>query len=235
MMKRWIRALVVLPVLFMVGCATTHDTTYLEPLHTADLHSILIVPVNNNTIDVQAPTSVLATLPFVLAEKGYYVFPVHTVKTLLDAEGYYEAAEVHAAPSEALAALFGADSILYVTIHEWEARYAILATTTEVDFEYKLVSAAGETLWEARKGLMYSPQNQNSSGNIFADMIAMAITAAIERAAPNYLPLTRQANHEVFNGGITGLPPGPNHPEYQNYYRQIRATQGATAKEKSEE
>lgn len=232
MMKRWIRGLVVLPILLMVGCATTQDRSYLEPLHTADLHSVLIVPVNNNTIDVLAPTSVLATLPFVLAEKGYYTFPVHTVKTLLDAEGYYEAAEVHAAPPEVLASLFGADSILYVTIHEWEARYVIFSTTTEVDFEYKIVSAAGETLWEARKRLLYSPQNQNSSGNVFADMIAMAITAAIERAAPNYLPLTRQANHEVFNGSLTGLPPGPNHPAYREYYRQIRATQESTEKAK---
>ena len=62
---------------------------------------------------------------------------------------------------------------------------------------------------------------QNSTGNPFADLIAMAITAAIERAAPNYLPLTRTANAEVFYGLGTALPPGPYSPAYQEYYRQL--------------
>lgn len=209
MIHKWVASVLFLPLLFIMGCSHTPQNATHEALRAADLHSILIVPVNNNTIDVMAPTSVLATLPFVLAEKGYYTFPVYTVKTLLDAEGYYEGAEVHAAPPEALASLFGADSILYVTVHEWEARYAILSTTTDVDFEYRLVAATGATLWEARKRLLYSPESQNRSGNVFADVIAMALTAAIERAAPNYLPLTRQAHNEVFNGQLNGLPPGP--------------------------
>jgi hypothetical protein len=182
------------------------------------------VPVQNNVIDVLAPTSVLATLPFSLAEKGYYTFPVNTVKTLLEAEGYYEAAEVHNAPPEQLAALFGADSILYVTIHEWDAKYMLLSTTTEVDFEYRLVSADGALLWEARKQMAYSPQQQNSSGNPLADLIVMAIAAAVERAAPNYLPLTRAANAQAFNGLGTALPPGPYSREFLQYYQKLAPT-----------
>lgn len=219
-MKKLLSTVAVLAVVLVSGCATQPDMSYLEPLHEAKLHSILIVPVNNNTIDVQAPTSVLATLPFSLAEKGYYTFPVNTVKTILEAEGYYEPAEVHASAPENLAALFGADSILYVTIHEWTSEYLLLATTTRVDFEYRLVGADGQLLWQSRKELAYSPQQQNSSGNPIADLLVMAITAAVERAAPNYLPLTRTANFQVFNGQGTALPPGPHSPAYQSYYQQ---------------
>lgn len=209
-------------VLMLSGCAArSPDQSYLVPLHEARIKSILIVPVQNNVIDVLAPTSVLATLPYSLAEKGYYTFPVNTVKTLLEAEGYYEAAEVHNAPAEQLASLFGADSILYVTIHEWDAKYILLSTTTEIDFEYKLVSANSDLLWQARKQLAYSPQQQNSTGNPLVDLVAMAITAAIERAAPNYLPLTRTANAQAFSGPGTALPPGPYSREYLEYYRKL--------------
>lgn len=217
-----------LMLLLLSACAVQPpDQSYLEPLHQARLKSVLIVPVQNNVIDVLAPTSVLATLPFSLAEKGYYTFPVNTVKTLLEAEGYYEAAEVHNAPPEQLAELFGADSILYVTIHEWDAKYMLLSTTTEVDFEYRLVHADGTLLWQARKQMAYSPQQQNSSGNPLADLIVMAVAAAIERAAPNYLPLTRAANAQAFNGIGTALPPGPYSREYQLYYQKLTPTKVA--------
>lgn len=216
------KLLVPLLVLLLSACAVQPvDKSYLEPLHQARLQSVLIVPVQNNVIDVLAPTSVLATLPFSLAEKGYYTFPVNTVKTLLEAEGYYEPAEVHNAPPEQLAALFGADSILYVTIHEWDAKYVVLSTTTQVDFAYKLVGADGALLWEARQQMAYSPQQQNSSGNPLADLIVMAITAAVERAAPNYLPLTRAANAQAFSGIGTALPPGPYSRQYLEYYQKL--------------
>lgn len=206
----------------LAGCQATRDYERLAPVHELQPRSVLVVPVNNETIDVQAPTSVLATLPVALGELGYYVYPVNTVKMLLEGEGYYEAAEVHNAPPESLAQLFAADTILYVTIHEWTAQYMVLATTTVVDFEYRLVAADGTQLWHARKELEYTPQS-NSSGNPIADLIASAITAAIERSAPNYLPLTRMANGQVFHNVEAGLPPGPYSPAYTQYYKEVSA------------
>lgn len=205
------------------GCATSsHDADYLNAFHDSAPRSILVVPPVNLSTDVQGTTSVLATLPFYLAEKGYYVFPVNTVKTLLEYEGYYEPAEAHAAPPEQLAELFKADAILYVTIHEWTSRYLLLTTTTEVDFEYRIVGADGGHLWSERQRMTYTPDN-NSSGNPLVDLVAMAVTAAMERAAPKYLPLTRQANALAFYGP-RGVPPGPYSPAYDQYYKQVNAT-----------
>lgn len=221
---KWMSAAVATVVL--AGCATTApDESRLDAFHNAQPRSLLIVPVVNQSTDVQAPTSVLATLPFRLAEKGYYVYPVNTVKTLLEYEGLYEPAEIHNQPPEQMANLFKADAILYVTIHEWTSKYVLLSTTTEVDFEYRIVNADGAELWSARKRLQYSPQN-NSSGNPLADLIAAAVTAAIERAAPNYLPLTRQAHQQVFSGYATGLPPGPYSPNYGQYYQALQTEDG---------
>lgn len=231
-MKPIKQAFALLFVLVLTGCATT-DPNRLNAFHDAQPASILVVPPVNKTTDVQAETSVLATLPYYLGEKGFYVFPVNTVKTLLELEGYYEAAEVHAAPPEQLAGLFHADSVLYVTIHEWTSKYILLATTTEVDFEYKLMASDGTLLWQERRLAQYSPNSSNSGS--LAGLVANAIDAAIERASPNYIPLTKQVHGQVFmtpTGQSTnqGIPLGPYHPGYDAYYQKVNAQQAAAEK-----
>lgn len=214
--------LLLVSVIVVSGCATNSDR--LDAFHAMQPKSILIVPPLSEVTDVQASTSVLATLPFFLAEKGFYVFPVNTVKTLLEFEGYYEPAEVHAAPPEQLAELFKADSVLYVTIHEWTAKYLVLSTTTEVDFGYKLVAADGTLLWEERRKAKYSPNN-SSAGNL--GLVINTIQAALERSNPTYIPLTKTVHSKVFvipsaaPNQNQGIPLGPYHPKYETYYARI--------------
>jgi len=226
------------------GCATnTIDKNRLNAFHDARPTSILVVPPMNEVTDVEATTSVLATLPYFLGEKGFYVFPVNTVKTLLEYEGYYEPAEVHSAPPEQLANLFKADAILYVTIHEWTAKYMILETTTEVDLSYKLVGAEGAIIWEDRTKGTYSSQLGNG------DLIINSIAAAIERGSPTYIPLTKVVHSTTLISPFQslkyseplaysvgpgyseaeedlGIPPGPYHPEYHKYYQRIAEENG---------
>ena len=42
-----------------------------------------------------------------------------------------------------------------------------------------------------------------------AALLTAVINAAVARAAPNYMPLTQQANQEVFVTGPNALPNGP--------------------------
>ncbi|MCG8313655.1 MAG: DUF799 domain-containing protein [Pseudomonadales bacterium] len=192
-------------VVSLSGCATRTASTDNSPFYEANIRSLLVVPIVNNSLDVDAPNYMLSTLTIPLAEKGYYVFPVNTVKVVLEQEGFYEAAVVHAQDSGALARLFGADAVLYVTINRWDAQYAVLSTVVTVDFGYRLVSHDGQEIWQSRKQMQYQPQNNNSSGNLMADLIGAAIQAAITKAKPNYMPLTEQANDAV----IRTIPPGP--------------------------
>ena len=201
----------------LAGCAMTPTEHPLARFHETKPNSILVVPAINKSVDVMASTSVLTTLPKTLGEKGYYVFPVNTVKTLMEFEGISEAQEIHDLGAETLAQLFGADSILYITIHSWTSKYLVVSTTTEIDLEYVMTDAKGNIIFQDRNVRRYSPQSE-SSGNIFADLIVMAIESAVERAAPNYLPLTRQANSNAFVTGMYPLPPGPYHPDHSNYY-----------------
>jgi hypothetical protein len=198
----------VLLVLALAGCATRPPGPDLSAFRTAAPRSVLIVPIVNKTLEVEASNYMLTTLPIPIAEKGYYVFPVNTVKVVLEHEGLYEPERVRAVEPSKLADLFGADAILYVSINRWDAQYVVLSTVVTVDLDYKLVAKTGQTLWTATKKMQYSPQN-TSTGNVIADLVVAAVNAAITRAAPNYIPLARQANYLVLVAESTAWPDGP--------------------------
>lgn len=193
----------------LTGCVNAPVKKDLSAFNTAAPKSILVVPAVNQSLDVDAPSYLLSTLSVPLAEKGFYVFPVNTAKFVLEQEGLYEGERIHQQPPETLAKLFGADAVLYVTIKRWDAKYALITTTVTVEFDYRMVSNDGSEIWKATQAMQYSPQNNNSSGNPMIDLIAMAVNAAITRAAPNYLPLTQQANQMVFVLGPNAIPNGP--------------------------
>ena len=190
-------------VLLLAGCAAPPVVkTDMSKFEAAKPRSILVVPATNKSVEVDAPNYLLTTLTVPLAEKGFYVFPVHTAKTVLEQEGLYEGEQIHKQPPEQLAKLFGADAVLYVTINQWDAKYVVLSTTVTVDFDYRLVGKDGTELWRANKRMQYTPQNNNG-------LLGAAIAAAIERAKPNYIPLTQMANNDVFVYGPTAIPNGP--------------------------
>jgi hypothetical protein len=207
-MKRIVSLVTVLAALLLTGCASNVVKQDLSAFHAAKPRSILVVPATNKSVDVDAPAYLLTTLTVPLAEKGFYVFPIHTAKTVLEQEGLYEGEQIHNQPPAHLAQMFGADAVLYVTINQWDAKYMVISTTVTVDFDYRLVAKDGTELWRANKRMQYSPQNQNT-GHPLGNLIAAAITAAMERAKPNYMPLAQMANNDVFIFGPTAIPNGP--------------------------
>jgi hypothetical protein len=195
-------------VAILPGCATQKPSFDWSAFEAASPRSILVLPVLNNTVDVDAPLYALSTISIPLGEIGYYVFPVNTVKTVLEQEGLYEGEAIKAIGSTTLAEWFGADSILYVEINKWDAQYALISTTVSVSIHYNLQDKYGNEIWDEMVTMKYTPQNA-SSGNPLADLIGAAITAGITRAAPNYIPLMNQANQAAFITGSKALPPGP--------------------------
>lgn len=210
-------------VSFGTGCVTPPPPYDYSAFVADDPRSLLIVPVLNNSPEVGADGYFLATITIPLVERGYYVFPVNMSRELLADAGLSDPGLIREADPVRLAELFGADAILYVAITNWEAKYVVFTTQVSVGFEYLLRSGrTGEDLWSTQQRMLYQPQMQ-SSGNPIADLIVMAVTAAVAKAAPNYLPLARQANMTVATG-VGGpnatfrvynpLLPGPLHPTY---------------------
>jgi hypothetical protein len=190
------------------GCASKPARYDYSQFRTEGPRSILVVPVINKSIDVNAPDYFLATIATPLAERGYYVFPVNMVKSVLADDGLSDANLVHQGDPHRLGELFGADAVMYISIERWDAKYVVLATTVTVELNYTLKSThTGAVLWKNHQTVVYQPQ-QNGGGGV-AGLIANAIVAAIAKAAPNYMPLARQANGGAVNLKGTGLPAGP--------------------------
>jgi hypothetical protein len=205
-------ALLVMTLLTFGCVATPKDYTKFQE---SNPRSILIIPVVNNSPQIGADNYFLATVSLPLAERGYYVFPVHMTKELLIESGLNDPGLIHQAEPSRLGKLFGADAILYITIDHWEAKYIVISTTVTVGFAYVMKDAkTGEVIWEHREVMNYSPQNSNT-GNPLADLTGAVVNAAITKAIPNYVPLARQANEQAFGKEGQGLPAGPYHPDYR--------------------
>ena len=200
--------LVVLAAAVAAGCASPSPKKDYTAFRAADPHSILIIPVVNNTMNVEAPSLFLSTLSIPVAERGYYVFPVNMVKGVLENEGMSDPNLVHTADTTRLCNLFGADAVLYVAIEAWTSKYMLINTEVSVEFDYVMKDGkTGETIWKEHHKV-----TSNSSEGA-RDPLSPLVAAVIVKAHPNYMPLARSANSLVL--GI-GLPVGPRHKNYGN-------------------
>ncbi len=200
--------------LLLFGCASAPPKPSFAQFRTENPRSILVVPAVNKSVDVDAPDYFLATISKALAERGFYVFPVNMVRSVLADDGLNDANLVHSGDPRRLGELFGADAVMYISIERWDARYVILSTTVTVDLKYTLKSArTGQELWTNHETMVYQPQASSAGGVV--GLIADAVAAAITKAAPNYIPLAQQANALAIDTKGTGLPAGPYDSMYQ--------------------
>ncbi|HEY0524308.1 MAG TPA: GNA1162 family protein, partial [Stellaceae bacterium] len=197
----------------MLAACVAQPTKNYTAFRAADPHSILVVPPVNRSVYVNAPDYFLSAIAPAIAERGYYVFPINMVKRVLEDDGLADADLVHHADPQQLGEMFGAETVLYVTIERWDSQYALVATTTTVEFSYQLKDAhTGQELWRAKETAVYQP---SSGGGGIAGLVAQAIVSAIEKADPNYMPLVKQANAFAVSRKHSGLPAGPHAADYK--------------------
>lgn len=196
----------------LAACATGPTPKSYAALRAENPRSVMVVPALNSTVNVDAADYFVSTISRPVAERGYYVFPAHMVKGVLENEGLSDAGLVHQADASRFGALFGCDTVLFVEIQKWESQYVVISTSTNVAFEYTLKSCrTGQVLWSDHQEMTYSPQ-ASSSGNLLADLLVQAVVSALEKAKPNYMPLTQQANLIATHTLGQGLPAGPYLP-----------------------
>lgn len=186
----------------LTGCAS-QPKSY-PALKASDPTSILVIPPDNETVEVNAPYVFLSTITAPLAERGYYVFPVAVIDQFMKDNGLPTPAEMNRVPLDKINEIIGPDAVLYINIDDWGQSYQLIQSVAVVSSTWKLVDArTGHVLWS---GKAYA---QQSSGDGGGDLVGMLVSAAIEQVAgslsDNTPFLSRNANSQTAGD----IPPGP--------------------------
>lgn len=191
----------------LTGCVapmgTKHDA-YPQMYTAKKPVSILVVPAINESTAAEAADLLNVTVAQPFTNHGYYVLPIPLVADIFKREGILEGTQVKGIPTSVFKKNFGAESVLFVTIENWDKNYLVIAGNVTVGIEYVLMSTeTNEVLWSYDQKVVVD--TSSSSGNPLVDMIATAITTAVT----DYVPVATQ----VHLTALQSMPFGKYHPK----------------------
>lgn len=193
------------------GCQTTKPYDYTN-FHAHPPRSILVIPPLNESTTLQGTYGYLSTVSRPIAERGYYVFPVAVIDQFLKDNGMPTSGEMNQVSPGKVGEITGADAVMYLDLKQYGSKFVVINSVTTVEVIAKLIDTrTGILLWEGRG---FAQQSGNGSGNLLADLIAAAITQAINSKADTAHGVSRLANANLFLPETTGLPYGPYSPKY---------------------
>ncbi|MDC9714646.1 MAG: DUF799 family lipoprotein [Gammaproteobacteria bacterium] len=199
--------LIAMFAIFIIGCQTVEPYDYTE-FKKSKPRSIVIIPPNNNTVEVNAPYIYLSTLTQPLAEKGYYVLPVTVIDQFLKENGLPTPAEMNGIPLEKIDKHIGADAVLYIKINDWGQKFMVVSSVTTVSAELKLVDVkTGAVLWESTA--IASRDSGDGGGGLAGMLISAIITQVMASSIDNTHEVARFANTIAINHQSRGLLDGP--------------------------
>ncbi len=167
--------------------------------------SMVVVPAINNSTAADATNLIVSTLTVPFADHGYYVLPMSIVDDIFKNEGITDGSQLVGMDASVFRDNFGADSVLYVTIEEWDTNYIVIAANVTVAMKYVLVSTkTNEVLWSYQAKQVVDTAG-DSSGNLIVDLIK----TAVQTAMTDYVPIAYRVN----NMAVTSLPYGVYHPQ----------------------
>jgi hypothetical protein len=204
--NKWI-VLIPLLVSALSGCVTRPPYDY-TALQNSKPRSIVVIPPNNNTVEVNAQYVFLSTISKPLAEQGYYVFPVSVIDHFLKESGLPTPAEMNAVPLDKIGKNIGADAVLYVSIENWGQKFELLYSRAVVHATLRLVDVkTGEQLWDATA---YAENKSGDGGGGLAGALIGAIVNQIAGSIDDKTPeLSRIANSFAISNNYRGLLSGP--------------------------
>lgn len=177
-MKRIIALCGLLAAILLTGCAKKEAVDY-TAFRQHPPKSILVLLPQNDSPETNASHGMLSNVTYPLSEAGYYVFPVAMVEEVFKQNGLVNGGEIQTTSLVKLREIFGADSVLYITVKDYGTSYQVIASDTRVTADAKLVDlATGTLLWS---GSATASSNEQNSGS--GNLIGMLIQAAVNQIA----------------------------------------------------
>jgi len=200
---------------FLIGCSSTQPKPQVTKgeqfplMYQEQPRSILILPPINESTDAEAKDFYMTTVETPFALKGYYVFPTEMVSEILKQEGIHDASTLSSMPLDKFNEYFGADSVLFITIHKWDTNYAVIASSMRITISAKLISTkSNQVLWQNYQTVTVDLGGGHSSS--LEGLLINAVLTAVSTAAADYVTYARQVNERL----ISTLPAGPYSPAY---------------------
>ena len=149
----------VLPALVVVACALSSACVHLPPVNPnpgSPVKSVAILPVVNNSVDVEAPAAVQEAF---YMEIQHYYFPVikpnaETNQTLKDQMSLTLGSQLDMATPQKLGTALGVDAVMYVSLDDFSQKITGIYNVKRVRIRAKLVDCkTGEVLWKNGIGI----------------------------------------------------------------------------------
>ncbi|MBS0421892.1 MAG: DUF799 family lipoprotein [Proteobacteria bacterium] len=211
-MNVFTRFATLMTVVILAGCQTVKPYDY-SNFRAHPPRSILVLPPLNESTAIEGTYGYLTTVTRPVAERGYYVFPVAVVDQFMKANGLPGAAEMQQAPLAKFAEVTGADAVMFLDLKQYGAQYKVLSSVVTVEVNAKLVDTrTGTLLWE---GHGVAQQSSSGSGSLLVDLVAAAVTQALNKHGDKAHQVSRLANANLFYPEQTGLPYGPYSDKYE--------------------
>lgn len=179
-MKKILAITALLAVVALTGCAKKKPYDY-SAFRESKPASILVLPAENHTTDINAAHSLTSLVTRPLAESGYYVFPVAVVEETFKQNGLSNATDIRSVSTQKLRSIFNADAALYIDITDYGTKYILIDSVTRVSATAKLVDLrTGKQIWSGLATAANNEQNNSNQG-----LVGMLITAAVKQIANN--------------------------------------------------
>ncbi|WP_147195700.1 DUF799 domain-containing protein [Pantoea sp. MBD-2R] len=175
-MKLFLAFFAFFSVMALTGCAkkAPYDYTAFRESKPA---SILVLPAQNETTDINAAHSFVSMVTQPLAESGYYVFPVAVVEETFRQNGLTNATDIRSVSTAKLRSIFNADAALYIDVTHYGTKYVLVDSVTTVTATAKLVDLrSGKQIWS---GMASASDNENSSTNSGLGILVAAVVKQI--------------------------------------------------------
>ena len=207
-----------LSCLILQGCAVGPPKDYDRTAYATYLshmpRSILVLPPENETVEVMAPYIYLSTVTRLLAERGYYVYPVAVIDALMKENGVPTPAEMAQIPLKKIKEVINPDAVLYLTIVQWQVKYQVVNTKTIIHIRGQLVDTdSGDVLWRGEQSV-----TRDSNAGFYNSATWSLTSALVGKIMASFFDSTREvaydANRHLFNDPQRGLPIGRRRPGF---------------------
>ncbi len=144
----WLWGLVVL--VWIWGCAPSY--TLVRDFKSRRPRTVALLPVLNDTNDLDAPKDMRPLIYKALIGRGYLVQPLAETDALLKSREIDEAGQIYTMTYRELGDLLKTDALLVSNVLDWSTVYIIAYSSVTVEANFKLIDAKTETtLWESGK------------------------------------------------------------------------------------